>query len=151
MGFISDAFRLACTALKDKRRGYGTVRFIGDLLAIVYAAFGTVLLCYYFNKGEFRAFGLLGLAAGFFLYRHTLSYAVTAVLKWILSAFLHIFRIFISPFVKILKKIVIIIVKFKYYIHKTLEKIKVLVYNIYVNNIIISKARKGFLMHRSNK
>ncbi len=151
VGLISDIFRFTCTVLKDKRHSYSIVRFAGDLLAIVYAALGTVLLSYYFNKGEFRAFCLLGLFAGFFLYRHTLSYAVTAVLKWILSVFLHIFRIFISPFVKILKKLVIIIAKFKYYIQKALEKIKVLVYNIYVNNIIISRARKGFLMYRSNK
>ena len=114
-GVICDVFRPLCACLKKKGHGYGTVRFIGDLLAFVYAALGTVLLSYYFNKGEFRGFCLLGLGAGFFVYRHTLSYAVSAVLIRAVCLIFHIFRIFVTPLIKIFEILVNIFVKIKYF------------------------------------
>ncbi len=151
VGVICDVFRPLCAFLKKKGHGYGAVRFIGDLLALVYAALGTVLLTYYFNKGEFRGFCLLGLAVGFFVYRHTLSYAVSTILIRAVRLILHIFRVFVTPFVKMFEILVNIFVKINYYIHKALEKITVLVYNMYVKSVIVRRACKGFLTYRRNK
>ncbi len=49
------------------------LRFLCDLLFMVAAAVALILLCYYANDGQLRAPAPVGMACGFFVYRHTVS------------------------------------------------------------------------------
>lgn len=49
------------------------LRFFCDLLFMLAAAVALILLCYYTNDGQLRAPAPVGMACGFFVYRHTLS------------------------------------------------------------------------------
>jgi hypothetical protein len=54
------------------------LRFLCDLLFMLIAFVALILLCYYQNDGQLRAPAPVGMACGFFVYRHTVS-------PWVLS------------------------------------------------------------------
>ena len=142
---LCDVLWLACNALDKRRRIRAVIRFIADICIFFYAGAGVVLLSFYFNKGIVRFFCVLGLAGGFFIYKATLSKAVRHVLKWLCCLILHMICTILRPFAKFFKKLVSFSQKIKYYIHKTLAKITILVYNIIIRDSILKKAKKGFL------
>ncbi|MBQ9112329.1 MAG: spore cortex biosynthesis protein YabQ [Clostridia bacterium] len=144
IGVICDVFRLFTSAVGKKIKRIGILRFFCDLFVCVAATVGLILLNYYFNKGVFRSFCLLGLGVGFFLYRHTLSYVVCPILSRIAGLIFAVLRVILAPISKICIKMVFFLIKTKYYMQKTLEKICKMVYNIYVQRKAIARARKGF-------
>ena len=148
-GFFSAVTWDITCALTDelgKRvKGAFIFRFFCDLVLICAFGAGLLVLCYYFNKGGFRSFAVLGFLAAFFVARAVLGRLVRRLVVWLLRLLFTIIRVVLTPFVKIFKYLVNILRKTIYYIRKVLEKITILVYNILVKHSVLKKARKGFL------
>ena len=147
VGALCDALKLIHGEIKAKRVAM-VWRFLGDFFTVGTSVVGIALLNYKFNRGIVRAFPFLGYFFGFFVYKHTVSYLVRPLMRWSFNATKMICRVFLYPFVIFLKFLVKILEKIKYYMNKTLEKIFVLVYNIYVRKTILKAARKGFIKKR---
>ena len=145
LGAFYDVFVVIRRFCANKKALSGIVRFIGDLLLLVTAGVGTVLLCYYFNKGEVRSFAFLGLAAGFFFWRAAPSRifipALSALFRLLFAVLRHVFR----PFAKIFKRLVNILKKSIYYIKKSLAKIMIMVYNRNVKRTVLRRSKDGFI------
>ncbi len=145
VGIVSDIFRILREPVKRPLAVF-TLRFICDFFTVSASVVGITLIGYKFNKGILRLFPILGFFLGFFLYKRSLSLAVCPIVRWSIKTVEGVFRIFLYPLVKILKILSFFLEKIKYYIRKTLEKIFLLVYNIYVRKKIKRNAlRRGFL------
>ena len=144
VGALCDLFRVLCAKLSKK----GILRAIGDFLAVALASLGLIVLCYYFNRGAIRGFCVVGLLAGFFVYRHTLSHLICPLISLAFRVIFTVFAKIASPIVKFFIFLEKIFQKSKYYLAKALEKLCDWVYNIYIGRFIIKRARKGFLGKR---
>ena len=131
--------------LGKKVKGVFILRFFCDFVLICAFGAGLLVLCYYFNKGGFRAFAVLGFLVAFFVTRAVLRRHVRRLVVSLLRVIFAIIRVILTPFVKLFKYLVNILRKFIYYIRKVLEKITILVYNILIKHSVLKKARKGFL------
>ena len=120
------------------------LRFFADLFFVLTACIGDIVLCYYFNFGQFRAFCALGMLFAFFCCRALLGKALRALTQVILRIISYIIRAVLAPFAKIYKYSVNILEKFIHYIRKGIAKISLWVYNIYVKKSIVRRSRKGF-------
>ena len=120
------------------------IRFFVDLALMLIACIGIILLCYYFNFGEVRAFCVLGLSTAFFCCRAIFGRAVRALTGVILRAIRYVIRQVVLPIAKIYKFLVNILEKIIYYALRGIAKIALWVYNVYVKKSIVRKARKGF-------
>jgi len=143
-GTVCDILRIAQEPVK-KRIAVFILRWICDFFTVGASIVGIVLIGYKFNKGALRFFPIFGFLVGFLLYKRTISFAVCPIVRWGIKLIAVVFRVFLYPLVKILKFLSFFLEKIKYYISKTLEKIFVLVYNIYVRKKIKHNARRGFL------
>ncbi len=148
LGAFYDLFRAVRYAVMPKRAAAAVIRFIGDFLLPVSAGAGIIILCYYFNKGELRFFAVLGLAAGFFLWRTAASRIFIAVVRRIIRAVFDAVRFILTPLVKLFKYLVNAIKKNIYFMQKVLEKNAILVYNINMKRAILKKSRGGFIKER---
>ncbi len=138
---LCESFR--CTAPFEK-----ILQFVLDLLLVLFSGVQILLLCYYFNKGEVRAFAFLGFFAAFAALRAVLGKYIKWLFRKILCIINKIFCTLLSPFVKAVKVLVNILQKVIYFIGKALAKFGVWVYNIYTSHYILRNARKGFLDKR---
>ena len=133
-GTLFDLFSQVTGVLKKRFLRISHVsRAMGDLVTVTTSGVVLILLCYYFNKGEFRFFCLLGFGAGLLLYFAAFSFFVKRIYKCIFCVILGIFRLFWRPtliFIKFIERNLQIIL---YYASKTLAKKAFLVYNIGVN------------------
>ncbi|MBE6577138.1 MAG: hypothetical protein E7653_03270 [Ruminococcaceae bacterium] len=145
VGMLCDAFELICSFLKKKGARWRAARFFGDFVAVLVAALGVIVLCYYFNNGTVRGFCFLGVIAGFFVYRYTISRPFCVLVQWAFGILFKIFRIVLLPFAKIFTFLVKILRKTKFYLAKVLEKNMLLVYNVIKYKYIYKKSRKGFI------
>lgn len=119
--------------------------FLRDLLLVATSGIGLILLCYYFNKGELRAFAVLGFVGSFFCCRATLGGCVRRISKFALRLAFFIIRGLFTPFLAFFKYLVNILQKTLQYSVRGLAKIIGLVYNIIVKKSILQKAKHGFL------
>ena len=145
LGAFYDVFVVIRRLCADKKALSGIARFVGDLLLLVTAGVGTVLLCYYFNKGEVRFFAFLGLAVGFFLWRAVPSRAFVPALSVLFRLLFAVLRRIFRPLAKIFKYLVNILQKSIYYIKKSLAKIMIMVYNINVKRTVLRRSKDGFI------
>lgn len=148
LGAFYDLFRAVRYSVLSKRAAASAIRFVGDFLLPVSAGAGIIILCYYFNKGELRFFAVLGLAAGFFLWRAAASRIFTAAVRRIIRALFDTVRFVSAPLVKLFKYLVNAIKKTIYFMHKVLEKKANSVYNISMKRAILKKSRGGFIKER---
>ena len=123
-------------------------RFVTDFVTVTASGVTVILLCYYFSKGQFRAFCILGIGVGLLIYFFTLSPLIKRIYRAIFHAFFYIFRLVLHPLLKIFKYIERILQKLLHYVLKALAKKLNWVYNICVRKAVLSKARKGFLRGR---
>lgn len=148
-GALFDLFSQVTGVLKKRfLRISLTVRAIGDLVTVTLAGVTVIILCYYFNKGEFRFFCILGLVAGLLLYFFAFSFIVKRIYKCIFCVIFGVFRFFWRPmfrFAKFIERNLQIIL---YYASKALAKKAILVYNICIKRSTLKKARRGFLRGR---
>ena len=148
LGVFYDVFFIMRRLLVPRKVLAGIVRFVGDLLLLVAAGIGLVLLCYYFNKGEVRFFTVLGLAAGFFVWRTVPSRIFILTASAFLRILFAIIRRILAPLVKIFKYLVNILRKSIYSMQKVLAKIMIMVYNIRVKKTVLKRSRDGFIRER---
>ncbi len=121
------------------------LRFAFDLVFVSLSGAAIVVLCYYFNKGGFRFFAVLGFLVAFFTCRAILGRLVRRTFYLLARLAFTTIRLISIPFVKIYKHLVNILGITIYYTWKALEKITILVYNISVRKTILKKSCKGFL------
>ena len=145
VGIVRDLFFTLKHKLSKKRAVYLAVELLGDFTNVIILGIGLVLLCYYFNKGEFRGFTVLGALGGFCLYVLTASKAVKIVFAFFLRLSISLIRLVLTPLVKIFKYLVNILLKTIQLNVKALAKIIILMYNIHRKSIALKKARSGFL------
>lgn len=142
---LSDVLWLACRLARSDKKRFSLLRFLFDAVIFIFGGVGTVLLCYYFNKGVFRIFCVFGLAVGISLWYAGISRAMRAVLLAVSGLVIRIISVIMTPFVKIFNLLGRFLKKTKYYIIKTLAEIIILVYNIYIKGSILKRSAKGFL------
>ncbi len=123
-------------------------RVLGDFLIVASAGVISVILCYYFNRGEIRAFCVIGLGIGLSVYFGLISRAVKAIYALVFRVIFFIFRLIFHPLHNIAKKLRRNLQNILYYVIKALAKKVILVYNICVKKSIFKGARKGFLNGR---
>ncbi len=91
--------------------------FITDVLYFIILAVALSIFYYYTSDGEFRAYVLLGIAAGFCVYRLTLKRVVLAILVVLADVINYIFDlvayVFCTPFVLIYKLVKCIFIKIR--------------------------------------
>ena len=144
-GAFFDGWRVFSELLgKRCRRLSAAVRHMGDFITVVLMGVTVVILCYYFNKGRFRFFCLLGLALGFGLYFFALSGLVVKVYKGIIKVIFSFLSIIFRPVLKIIGFVYRNLQNILYYIVKTLAKRAIWVYNICVTKYVLKKSEKGF-------
>ena len=61
------------SARRSSLTAKGFLAFWQDLIFLLLTAVAFILLCYYTNDGQLRAPAVLGVAGGFFVYRHTVG------------------------------------------------------------------------------
>ena len=66
-----------------KAKGLPVAVFLGDVLFCIVSALTLILLLYWLNNGAFRAAAPLFMAAGFFLWRISISKGFRIALQWI--------------------------------------------------------------------
>lgn len=148
-GVLRDVFTTLKAYLKNKKIIYVITEFVTDFLCVCFTGISLVLLCYYFNKGEFRFFAVIGTAVGFLAYTLTLSRVFRRLFDLIFKTFLAIIRLIMQPLVKIFKYLVNNLRKTIQLILKALAKLRILVYNICSKNSVLKRSRKGFLRMRT--
>ena len=145
MGIVQDFFICGADVLKIPKKLRVIVRFFGDFLWMITAAIGLVLLCYYYNRGAFRIYCATGFFLAFLLYKTIFSCLSKKVIEMLLELIYKVVKIILYPLVKVCKIMSYMLKKTKYCIVKTIEKVSVLVYNIYVRKRTVRRARRGFL------
>ena len=148
VGVSYDTLGVFLEELEKKTRRVKIIRAFFDVFICVLSAVGLILLSYYFNKGEFRFFSFFGFCIGIFVYKQALSKVFRNVIRSIFRAVYLILRVLLTPLLKICIKMAYFLIKTKYYIQKSLEKIIKMVYNICVQKRTISKAHRGFVKRR---
>ena len=148
IGVVGDIFAAVASELKKRIERVGGLRWLFDFFLCLLSSTGLILLSYYFNKGSFRFFSLLGFCTGLVLYRFTLSFVVKKIIGVAFSLVCTLLRFIFTPIQKICIKMAYFLIKTKYYMQKRLEKIFKMVYNISVQRKVISRARKGFVKDR---
>ena len=123
-------------------------RVLGDFFIAASAGVISVILCYYFNRGEIRAFCVIGLGMGLGVYFGLMSKAVKTLYALVFRVIFFIFRLIFHPLYDFAKKLLRNLQIVLYYVIKSLAKKVILVYNIYVKKSIFKGARKGFLKGR---
>ena len=85
LGLVYDVFRTLRVMRREivPERVDSAIVFVEDLLFSVICAVCVSLLSYAMNRGRIRWFSLLAMAAGFGLYRKTLSRAVMMFALWL--------------------------------------------------------------------
>lgn len=92
MGGVYDLLRALRILLGEQHTAAGQGRrplpraillFFEDMLFALLWTAALILLCYYQNDGRIRAPGVLGMAAGFFVYRQTLSRLTLPLTRWL--------------------------------------------------------------------
>jgi len=127
----------------------GVYTFLVDFSVVVLGGIGVILLCYYFNDGEFRGFCLFGVALGFILAHISIGrmikclfYRLFLVLRRLIA---RCFSLFIYPFAKFLIFCKKMFKKIANKICNTLAKKRKVVYNKDEELFIYSLAQNGFL------
>ena len=149
VGVYADVFSELC--LVFPKRVKGIIRFLSDFCGVGVTFAGMIVLSFYFDKGRIRFFDFLGMTLGFVLYRATLSHLARWIFRRIVGLILQFFKLLGIPCVFLLRKIKKCIKICQYYIRKSLEKNKYMLYNIYNNIIILKWAESGFLPRRKRK
>ena len=146
-GLVFDLWRTVSESIASISRAVSTVIvFIGDIFTVSLMGASVIVLCFYFNKGTFRFFCVLGLAVGLALYFFAFSRIILKVYSWIFKTFLGVLSVILRPILKKIKKIKRNLQIVIYYALKTLAKITFWVYNIYVKKYVAKKSEKGFLV-----
>ena len=127
-----------------------TLTFVSDVLTVTLMGISVTVLCFYFNKGRFRFFCVLGLALGLAFYFFAFSKIFLRLYSLIFKAILQILLIFLRPTIKIIKKIRRNLQIVLYYTLKTLAKWTFWVYNIYVKKYVVRKAENGFIARKKD-
>ena len=148
IGVVGDVFAAVTSELKKRIGRVGVIRWLFDFSLCLLSSVGLIILSYYFNKGAFRFFSLLGFCTGLVLYKFTLSLVVNKLIGVIFSLTHALLGFIFTPIQKLCIKIAYFLKKTKYYMQKRLEKIFKMVYNISVQRKVISRARKGFVKDR---
>lgn len=99
LGALYDGLRMLRMALGESRSGQGrrpiplaVLLFVEDVSFMLAAAIALILLDYYVSDGQFRAPAAIGLLAGFFVYRHTVSRLLLRVAEWIIRRLKRLLR-----------------------------------------------------------
>ena len=125
------------------------VIFFGDLLCILCAGIGVVILNYSYNSGEFRFFTVIGVAIGFLLYYFTVGRVTIAFLEpaaaIVRYVFVSVIVVFLYPLYIIGKNILKLLSKTAFLYTFTLEKRKERVYNIREEVYLLKMSKNGFL------
>ena len=149
VGVLADVSTELCRRLPKHVRG--VLRFVTDLCCVGVAFCGIIVLSFYFDKGRIRFFDFLGATVGFLIYRVVFSRPVRLIFSAFMGAVLRVLRLLGIPCVFLLKKITKSIKICQFYIRKSLEKCKYMLYNIYNNIIILKWARYGFILKNDKK
>ena len=88
LGCVYDVFKLLHIFLPSKK----VVVFVEDVLYWIIAVFVTFIFILTFNSGEIRGFLLIGELCGFIIYYFLMSPFVVKLLKFIVSAFVKVFK-----------------------------------------------------------
>lgn len=138
---------------KSKRRfrkiAQCIVVFVGDMLSLLIASVGIIVLNYAYNSGRFRFFTVLGVIIGFLMYYFTLgrlvmlvSEPVVILVKYVFLSFLVVIgypiKLFFCFLLKNIKKCV-----FLYSF--TLENRTIKLYNIKEEKYLFQMSKNGFL------
>ncbi len=125
------------------------VVFSGDLLCVLIAFCGLIVLNFAYNDGDFRFFTVAGLLSGFLIYKYTVGRIVIFVSEpaafIIKYAFCAFFVILCYPIEKILKLVIKNIRKLYFLYSFTLEKRRKKVYNIKEKIYLLELAKNGFI------
>lgn len=129
-----------------------TVIFFGDLICVLLATLGILVLGYSYNYGEPRAFCVIGTAVGFLVYINTLGRLSRRLLEpiaiYIKYVILSFFIIIGIPFCKIGKIILKNLRKTVFLCTFTLEKRREKVYNVKEEVYLLKLAKNGFLKNK---
>ncbi len=122
-----------CSDIRAKRIFLSVLIFFQDILLFALLGFGTVVLNYYLNRGQFRLYTIASVAAGFAVYYFTLGKLFSFLLEiaaFIMRASIKIILYILSrPFVPIWKKISERSTKINKNISYALAKKKIIRYN----------------------
>lgn len=149
VGVLADVSTELCRRLPKHARG--VLCFFTDLCCVGVAFCGIIVLSFYFDKGRIRFFDFLGATVGFLIYRAVFSRLVRLIFSAFMGAVLRVLRLLGIPCVFLLKKIIKSIKICQFYIRKSLEKCKYMLYNIYNNIVILKWARYGFILKNDKK
>ena len=146
-GALFDLSEQVVSALERRLSFFAKIcKALGDFFIVASSGIVTVLLCYYFNRGEIRAFCVIGLGMGLILYFFLMSKIVKAVYALIFRTVLGILGFIFNPIVKIVKKLYISLQFAIFCLVKALAKKVNWVYNIYMKKSIFKRAKKGFFL-----
>ncbi|MBE6592375.1 MAG: hypothetical protein E7642_00090 [Ruminococcaceae bacterium] len=121
-------------APKSESVWQSAVTFFGDILCVLFCTAGIIVLNYSYNSGRFRFFTVLGVLAGFFVYKYTLGRLVMLVAEPLVVVFRYlavsIFILFCAPFLKFGYILYEFVKKINSLYSFTLEKKRKKLYNI---------------------
>ncbi len=124
--------------------------FIQDLLLVLFATGGIILLNYYYNDGKFRFFALLAMLLGFVLYYFTIGKLLMFISEPIMlilrTVAILLIRIMLAPFRFILKSLKKIFKKIYIHTKKHIEKHINIRYNRREVKRLFDLSKIGFLM-----
>lgn len=151
-GAVFDFFRAVSDGIgKRFRRVSYILLLISDIFTVTFMGLALVVLCFYYNKGIFRFFCLLGLALGLAFYFFAFSKIILKVYRWIFKVIFSALCIILLPMLKIIDKTRRNLQIISYCILKALAKLLIWVYNIYVKKYVKRRSDKGFLEKRKTR
>ena len=125
------------------------VIFAGDMLSLLIATVGIIVLNYSYNSGRFRFFTVIGTLVGFLLYYFTFGKLVMLISEPIAIltkyAFLSIFVIFGYPLMSFARFVAKNFKKCVFLCSFTLENRYKKLYNIYEKDYLLEMSKNGFL------
>jgi len=127
----------------------GAVIFVGDMVTVMFAGIGILVLNYSYNDGTFRFFTVVGVFAGFLMYFFTVGqftkYILSALAFFFKYCFCAFFVILGYPFKYFLNFVIKFVRKIFFLFKIVLEKRRKRVYNIYEKVCSLDLAKNGFM------
>lgn len=121
-------------ALKNESIWQTVLIFLGDIICILFCTAGIIVLNYAYNSGRFRFFTVLGVLAGFFVYKYTVGRLIILIAEPLVIVFRYlvvsIFILFCAPFLKFGYILCNFVKKINSLYSFTLEKKRKKLYNI---------------------
>ena len=121
-----------------------------DLILLLILTYGIIILNYYFNDGRIRWFSVLAFIIGFILYYFvigkmimTISEPIVLIIHFLI---LTVFKIFLMPFIVLLKFIKCSVEKIYNVLRKRIEKKKNISYNKKRKEYLLEKSKQGFVL-----